>query len=165
MNRYRLFAVISLTALAAGSFVIVGAHAQTTTSAAVSGTSQPLAARSYSVAREIKIQGTIQSIEVSNRGTLRGTHAQIATMQGMVDAHLGVSPNVNAKTLDLSAGEAVEIIGMMASENGSSVLLARILTTPERIFILRSEQGVPIRGIVLRGNANFTNAATMQGGF
>jgi hypothetical protein len=162
---YRLFAVICLPAWAAGFFVTPGVHAQAPTSGAVSGISQPLAPRTYRVAKEIKIQGTIQSIEVSNGGVLRGTHAQIATAQGIVDAHLGVSPNVNAKTLDLSTGEAVEITGMMASENGSSVLLARILTTPERIFILRSEQGVPIRGIVLRGNVTFTKAATMKGGF
>jgi hypothetical protein len=115
------------------------------------------------VAKEIKIQGTIQSIEQSSSGALRGMHAQIATAQGMVDAHLGVSPNVNAKTLDLSTGDAVEITGMMAKEGGSSVLLARILTTPDRIFILRSEQGVPIRGVVSRGN--FIPAkATMKGG-
>jgi hypothetical protein len=70
---------------------------------------------------------------------------------------------VNAKTLDISNGETVEITGMMAKESGESVLLARILTTTDRIFILRSEQGIPIRGIVPRGDLTAAKA-TMKGG-
>jgi hypothetical protein len=163
MIRYRLFNVILLAAVAAGFVFTPTAGAQATSSGSVSAVSGPLPERTYSVAKEIRIQGTIQSIEISNNGALRGMHAQIETAQGMVDAHLGVSPNINSKTLDLSTGEAVQITGMMAKEGGDSVLLARILTTPDRIFILRSEQGVPIHGIVSRGNLTSTKA-TMRGG-
>ena len=163
MIRYRLFDIIFLAALAAGFVFVPLAGAQSAAPGAVTGVSRPLPERTYSVAQEIRIQGTIQSIEVSNGGPLRGMHAEIATAQGVVDAHLGVSPNVNAKTLDISAGETVEITGMMAKESGESVLLARILTTTDRIFILRSEQGVPIRGIVSRGNLTATKT-TMKGG-
>jgi hypothetical protein len=163
MIRFRLFEVIFL-ALAAGFVFVPLAGAQGAAPESVTGVSRPLPQRTYSVAREIKIQGTIQSIEVSNGGALRGMHAQIATARGMVNAHLGVNPTVNAKTLDISAGEAVEITGMMAKESGESVLLARILTTPDRIFILRSERGVPIRGMISRGNLTPTTA-TMKGGF
>jgi hypothetical protein len=163
MSRYRLCDVIFLAALAAGFVLVPVIGAQSATPGTVTGVSRPLPERTYRVAKEIRVQGTIQSIEVSNGGALRGMHAQIATARGMLDAHLGVSPNVNAKTLDISTGETVEITGMMAKESGESVLLARILTTPDRIFILRSEQGVPIRGIVPRGNLTATKA-TMKGG-
>ncbi|MGA2898687.1 MAG: hypothetical protein ABSF40_00440 [Candidatus Acidiferrales bacterium] len=163
MMRYRLFDAIFLAGLATAFVSAPLASAQAPTAGAVSAVSRPLPERTYRVAKEIKIQGTIQSIEQSSSGELRGMHAQIVTAQGTVNAHLGVSPNVNAKTLDLSTGDAVEITGMMAKEGGSSVLLARILTTPDRIFILRSEQGVPILGVVSRGN--FIPAkATMKGG-
>lgn len=164
MIRYRLLNVIFLSALAAGSVFTARAVAQEASSGTFSGVSQPLPERIYSVAKEIKIQGTIQSIELSSGGVLKGMHAQIATPQGVVDVHLGVSPNVNAKTLDLSTGETVEITGMMSKEGENSVLLARILTTPDRIFILRSERGVPIRGIISRGNLTPVKA-TIQGGF
>lgn len=164
MIRYRLLNVIFLSALAAGSVFTARAVAQDASSETFSGVSQPLPARTYSVAKEIKIQGTIQSIELSSIGVLKGMHAQIATPQGMVDAHLGVSPNVNAKTLNLSTGETVEITGMMTKKGENGVLLARILTTPDRIFILRSERGVPIRGIISRGNLTPVKA-TIQGGF
>jgi hypothetical protein len=159
-----LFEVIFLAALAAGFVFVPLAGAQSAAPETVNGVSRPVPQRTYSVAREIKIQGTIESIEVSDGGALRGMHAQIATAQGRVDAHLGVNPTVNAKTLDLATGEAVEITGMMAKESGESVLLARILTTPDRIFILRSERGVPIRGMISRGNLIPTQA-TMKGGF
>jgi hypothetical protein len=163
MIRYRLFAAIFLAALPAGFVFAPRAGGQSTSSEPVSAVSQPLPARTYSVAKEIKIQGTIQSVEISNNGALKGMHAQIATAQGIVDAHLGVSPSVNARTLDLSTGETVEIIGMMTKDEGNSVLLARILTTPDRIFVLRSEQGVPIRGIISRGSLVSTKAV-MRGG-
>jgi hypothetical protein len=163
MIRYRLFDVIYLAALAAGFVFVPVAGAQSAAPGTVTGVSRPLPERTYRVAKEIRIQGTIQSIEVSNGGALKGMHAEIATSQGIVDAHLGVSPNVNAKTLDLATGETVEITGMMSKESGESVLLARILTTTDRIFILRSEQGVPIRGIVPRGSLTATKA-TMKGG-
>ncbi|MGB8524747.1 MAG: hypothetical protein WCD43_17415 [Candidatus Acidiferrales bacterium] len=164
MIRCRLCEVIFLAALAAGFVFVPLAGAQSAAPETVTGVSRPLPERTYSVAKEIRIQGTIQSIEVSNGGALRGMHAQIATAEGIVDAHLGVSPNVNAKALDLATGETVEITGMMAKESDESVLLARILTTPDRIFILRSEQGVPIRGVVSRGSLTHTKA-TMKGGF
>jgi hypothetical protein len=163
MIRYRLFDVIFLAALATGFVFVPSAGAQSTSPETVFGVNRPLPERTYRVAKEIRIQGTIQSIELSNGGALRGMHAQIVTSQGIVDAHLGVSPNVNAKTLDISTGDTVEITGMMAKESGESVLLARILTTPDRIFILRSERGVPIRGIISRGNLTDTKA-TMKGG-
>ncbi len=164
MIRYRLFTAIFLAALAAGLVFTALTQAQATASGTVSAVNRPLPGRIYSVAKEIRIQGTIQSIEISNGGAFRGMHAQIATAQGLVDAHLGVSPNVNAKTLDLETGRIVEITGMMTNQGGNSVLLARILTTPDRIFILRSEQGVPIRGIVSRGSLSSTKAV-LKGGF
>jgi hypothetical protein len=144
--------------LAAGLFVISDAKAQSVSSAKATATSLGTSS-GYSVAKEIKIEGTIQSIQAANSGALRGTHAQIETAKGLVDVHLGVSPNVNAKTLNLSAGDAVEITGMMTTEGGSNVLLARILTTPSRIFILRSERGVPTRGISSRSSSTFGQAA------
>jgi hypothetical protein len=163
MIRFRLFAAIFLAVLIAGSVFTPRASAQSKSSEPVSAVSQALPARTYSVAKEIKIQGTIQSIEISNNGALRGTHAQIATAQGIVDAHLGVSPSVNARTLDLSTGETVEIVGMMTKDDGNGVLLVRILTTPDRIIILRSEQGIPIRGIISRASATSTKTV-MRGG-
>jgi hypothetical protein len=163
MIRYRLFNAIFLAALASGFVFTSTSGAQATSSGTVSAVSGPLPERTYSVAKEIRIQGTVQSIEVSSNGALRGMHAQIETAQGMVDAHLGVSPYVNSRTLDLSTGETVEITGMMAKEGGDSVLLARILTTRDRIFILRSEQGVPIHGIISRGNLTSMKATTRGG--
>ena len=155
--------MIFLAALATGFVFVARAEAQAASSGTVSAINRSLHERTYSVAKEIRIQGTIQSIEISNGGAFKGMHAQIATAQGIVDAHLGISPNVNAKTLDLETGKIVEITGMMTNQSGNGVLLARILTTPDRIFILRSEQGVPIRGIVSHGSLTSTKAVTKGG--
>lgn len=164
MRRYRFLNLVFAAAIGAGLLSMPSAKAQSGASSAatVSATNQVFPARIYNVSKEIKIQGTIQSIHASTSGILTGTHVQIETTNGLVDAHLSVSPNVNAKTLDLSTGESIEVTGMMATEGGSNVLLARILTTPSRIFILRNERGVPIRGVPSR--ASSASAKTAKGG-
>jgi len=154
---YLLFAATIATVL----FSAPGAKAQSAASSAatVSVTNQVFPARVYNVSKEIKVQGTIRSIQASTSGVLSGTHVQIETTNGVVDAHLSVSPNVNAKTLDLSTGDTIEVTGMMTTEGGSNVLLARILTTPSRIFILRNERGVPIRAVPTRATSAATKTA------
>ncbi len=164
MKRCKFLNLLFVAAIAAVLFSATSAKAQSAASstATVSATNQVFPARVYNVSKEIKVQGTIQSVQASTSGALSGTHVQIETTKGVVDAHLSVSPNVNAKTLDLSAGETIEVTGMMATEGGSNVLLARILTTPSRIFILRNERGVPIRAVPTR--ASSAAAKTAKGG-
>jgi hypothetical protein len=164
MKRYKFGNLTFAAAMAVVLFSTPGAKAQSAASSAatVSATNQVFPARIYNVSKEIKVQGTIQSIQASTSGVLSGTHVQIETTNGVVDAHLSVTPNVNAKTLDLSTGETIEVTGMMATEGGSNVLLARILTTPSRIFILRNERGVPIRAVPSR--ATSAAAKTAKGG-
>jgi hypothetical protein len=69
---------------------------------------------------------------------------------GVVDAHLGFGAASKPKYLGISAGQSVTVIGMMQTIGSANVLIARILTTPNRIFVLRNEHGVPIRAIPRR---------------
>ena len=118
------------------------AAAQTTTSAASPPPSTPFI--NYELSREITVQGIISRITESG-GAPSGTHLLIQTNQGVVDAHLGGTGIVHILKLNLAPGQPVHVVGMMANINGQQVLLARILKTPQRIQILRSEHGIPIR--------------------
>lgn len=142
-----------ITALAVCLAGILPAHAQSqaATTAVPAGAAEAFPA--YDLAKEINIQGAVQKIEVVTEAGLLGTHIQLQTAKGIVDVHLGSAPVASAKTLSLVTGQTVSITGMMADSDGKSVLLARVLTTSNHIFILRNEHGLPTRAIMPRGSS------------
>jgi len=125
--------------------------------AQIATSSSELSSQVYDLNKEIKIQGTIEKISTISSNGLIGTHLLVTTAEGVIDVHLGASMAVSAKSLGLSAGESVNLTGMMATINGNSVLLARILTTSTRVYVLRNELGVPIRSLMPRGAASSAN--------
>jgi len=118
----------------------------------------------YDTSKEIKLDGTIDKIETNTSTWPVGTHLLVVSAQGEVDVHLGASAAVTAKDLGLTVGESIHVMGMMATVNGNSVLLARILTTSNHIYVLRNEHGVPIHSLVPRGPAGSAAAASSQKG-
>jgi hypothetical protein len=117
-----------------------------------------MASPTYDLSKEIKIDGTIDKIETNSSGGPIGTHLLVISAQGVVDVHLGASAAVTAKNLGLTVGESIHVTGMMASLGGNSVLLARILTTSNHIYVLRNEHGAPIRSLMPRGAASSANS-------
>jgi hypothetical protein len=115
----------------------------------------------YDLAKEISVHGAVQKIETVTAGGILGTHVRVLTAQGLMDAHLGSGVAASAKTLGLSVGQTVGLTGMMIESDGNEVLLARVLSTSNHIFILRNEHGLPARAIVPRAGHS---AATQKGG-
>jgi hypothetical protein len=146
------------SALAHGCVAALPATAQSSapTAAAVAGPAAlgPI----YDVAKEIEIQGNILKIEaMAGGGGLLGTHAQIQTPEGVVDAQLGSGGFARAQALGLYPGLRVTITGMMATVDGNPILLARLLTTSNHVFILCNERGIPVRTVLPRGGASATS--------
>ncbi|HKS67028.1 MAG TPA: hypothetical protein VJR26_07300 [Candidatus Acidoferrales bacterium] len=125
-------------------------NAQTRSSAAVRASNTMVPA--YDVAKEVKVQGTIQKIDGFGTSGPIGTHIFIQTAAGTIDVHLGFGAASKPGYLGIAPGQSVTVIGMMETVGSASVLMARILTTPNHIFVLRNEHGFPIRGIP-RGRA------------
>ncbi len=114
----------------------------------------------YDLAKEVRIQGIIQKIDAAGPSGLAGTHILIQTATGIVDAHLGVGAASKPGYLGLVVGQSVSLTGMMEPMGGTNVLLARLLTTSNHIFVLRNEHGIPVRATP-RGSAP---AGTLQKG-
>jgi DNA/RNA endonuclease YhcR with UshA esterase domain len=114
----------------------------------------------YDITKEVKVQGTVQKLETSDGTGPIGTHILIQTSGGVVDAHLGFSSAVTPAKLGVSEGQTVTVIGMMQEVGGNSVLLARVLTTSSRVFVLRSERGIPVRAIP---SGSFHTGGTLKG--
>jgi hypothetical protein len=146
-----------VSALAMLLLIVLAAHAQspglTTTVQSGPGDTSPV----YDISKEINIQGAVQRIETVTGPGVMGTHLQLQTAQGVVDAHLGTGAVASIKTLGLTIGQSVSITGMMTDLGGAPVLLARVLTTSNHIFILRNEHGLPARAIMPRGGSSSTN--------
>jgi len=153
---------LPLLALALGLLAVLPAQAQSSTPNATASSPAALGP-AYDITKEITIQGNILKIEAPASGsTLVGTHVQIQTPQGVVDSHLGSGAIVSAQSLGIYPGMSVTVTGMMATYGGNSVLLARVLTTPNRVFNLRNEHGIPARSLLSRGNSS--SASTTKGG-
>jgi hypothetical protein len=145
------------------AMALVLPHAVRAQSATTSAGSGPAAiSPAYDLAKEITAQGIVQKIETVTAGGILGTHVRVLSAQGLIDAHLGSGPAASVKTLGLSVGQAVSVTGMVVESNGSDVLLARVLSTSNHIFILRNEHGLPARAIVPRAGPS---AAMQKGGF
>lgn len=104
----------------------------------------------YDLSKEVKVEGAIEKIDGFGPNGPIGTHILIQTATGTVDAHLGFGPAAAPKYLGISIGEKVTVIGMVQTVGNSDVLMARILTTPFRIVVLRNEHGIPVRGSIHR---------------
>ena len=88
----------------------------------------------------------MEGIESAGTNLPIGTHILIQTAQGIVDAHLGNGRAASPNYLDLWTGESVTVLGMIERAGGKDMVLARILSTPNHIFILRNQHGIPVRG-------------------
>jgi hypothetical protein len=146
-----------LPALAVGIIFILPVNAQTFSAAATSSTQAKTVKTGYDLAKEVKIEGVIEKIDATSANTPMGTHILVQTPQGDVDAHLGFGQAAKPARLGIEEGQNVTIIGMMSNVGDTQVLLARLLTTPNRIFVLRNEHGIPVRGVLNNsGNAGRT---------
>lgn len=144
------FISIAATALliAVTSLTGIPANAQTATAATPAADVRTnTMVPSYDVTKEVKIQGTIQKIDSTGTNGITGTQILIQTANGVIDAHLGFGPASKPSYLGLAEGQSVTVVGMMQTMSGNSVLLARILTTANHIFVLRNEHGIPVRAI------------------
>jgi len=102
----------------------------------------------YDLAKEIKVQGTIEKIGGPDGSqNAVGSHILVQTSQGVLDVHLGAGSRASAESLALSVGEQVTVIGMMQTMDSGDVLLARILTAGSRTTILRNSHGFPVQNV------------------
>ena len=128
-------AFIGVAALALLTGVAVRAQTTTTPAADVRmNTMVP----SYDLTKEVKIQGTIQKIDTTGASGVAGTRVTLQTASGPVDVNLGFGAASKPSYLGISQGQSVTIVGMMQSVGTNNVLLARILTTSSRVFVLRN---------------------------
>jgi len=100
---------------------------------------------SYDVSREVTLAGTVSSVIVKPpAGMLNGSHLLLVTANGSIDASLGRFGLRGQGAPAVTAGQQVEVIGMMRTIKDKPVLLTRIVKIGSRTYTIRNEHGFPV---------------------
>jgi DNA/RNA endonuclease YhcR with UshA esterase domain len=146
------FPVLGLFAVLALCLFALPIYAQT---AAV--TTRPVAPLRYDITKEVKLSGTVSEVAKSpTRGMNKaaGSHLILETEKGPVDADLGAR-SIRAKSaFSVTAGEYVEVTGVMKTVNNKQVFVARLVELNGHVYKIRNEHGFVYHRISRDGVTN-----------
>ena len=97
----------------------------------------------YDASREVTITATVSSVFSQARpGMIAGSHLLLATPSGAVDASLGKFGLRGDGALPVSAGQPIEVTGVMNMIKNKLVFLVRIVKVGDEVYAIRNEHGV-----------------------
>ena len=107
-----------------------------------SGARGPL---SYDLCKETTISGLLSSVlEKPSAGMIMGSHLLVETSSGKVDASLGRFALIGKDALSLSAGQLVQITGVMMTLQGQQVFLVRTAKVNDQFYAIRNKHGIAL---------------------
>jgi hypothetical protein len=99
----------------------------------------------YDITREVTLRGTVSSVVTRpSRGMVIGSHLLLTTPSGEVDASLGKWGLAGKGALSVTAGQQVEVTGVMKTLLDREVFVARTVRVGGRVYTMRNEHGVPV---------------------
>jgi hypothetical protein len=100
--------------------------------------------RSYTIARESVLQGTVIKYTPTSSTPPLGAHILLQTSSGVVDVHAGSDKYLQFSKLTLQPGDELTITGEYIAYGGSKVYAARIIQKDGRSVAVRSARGFPL---------------------
>ena len=135
----RIFAGLCALALLSIS-LLPRVQAQT----AAAGT-RPAGLFRYDVSQEVTLNGTVSSVLTRpSPGMIMGFHLLLATTSGPVDASLGNFGLRGRGALSVSAGQQIEVTGVMKTIRDKQVFLVRSVKVNGDVYTIRNEHGFPV---------------------
>ncbi len=99
----------------------------------------------YDVTREVTLSGTIASVLTrAPARTLPGPHVILTTASGEVDASLGRWGLRGKGAPVMSAGQPIEVTGVMKTIRNQEVFVARIVKLGGKAYEVRNQHGFPV---------------------
>jgi len=99
----------------------------------------------YDVTQEVTLSGTVSSVLTKPAaGMIMGSHLLLATPSGPVDASLGRFGLLGKGAVSVTAGQQIEVTGVMKTLNDKQVLLVRTVKTGGQIYTIRNQHGFPV---------------------
>ena len=99
--------------------------------------------RSYSVAREVFLVGTVVRLDSVSASLPGGAHLTLQTASGQLDVHLGSGKVLKAAHLGLNPGDNVRIVGEPLALGDSTYFAARIVQKGMQAVAVRNTKGFP----------------------
>jgi hypothetical protein len=99
----------------------------------------------YDIANESTISGVVTSvIEKPAAGMIFGSHLLLMTLSGRVDVSLGRFGLRGKGALAVTAGQPVDVTGILKTINDQPVFLARTVKVGANTYTIRNEHGIEI---------------------
>jgi hypothetical protein len=99
----------------------------------------------YDVADEVTVNGAVSAVLTkAPAGTINGSHLFVTTLSGPIDVSLGAVAMTGKDPIPLRLGQSVEVTGVMMTRNTGKVFIARVIRIGERVYPVRTRQGVTI---------------------
>jgi hypothetical protein len=100
---------------------------------------------SYDASKEVTLSATVLSVLTKpSPGMIMGSHLLVATPSGTVDASLGRFGLLGKGALSVTAGQQLEVTGVMTTVKDEQVFLARTVKVGGEVYTIRNEHGVPV---------------------
>jgi hypothetical protein len=98
----------------------------------------------YDITKEVTLTGTVSSVLARpTEGMLFGSHLMLETASGQVDASLGKWGLQGKGALSVSAGEPVQVTGVMKTIHDKEVFIVRAVKVNGQVYTIRNRYGVP----------------------
>ncbi|MGA7852469.1 MAG: hypothetical protein WCA15_04025 [Candidatus Acidiferrales bacterium] len=100
---------------------------------------------SYEMGKEVTLSGTVAKVvKEPSAGMAVGGHLLVNTESGEVDASLGQFAFRGKGALEVSAGEYVEITGVMRTLKDGKVFVTRSVKVGHQVYVIRNEHGIAV---------------------
>ena len=99
----------------------------------------------YDASREVTVQGTVSSVLVKpNAGMIFGSHLLLQTAGGELDASLGRWALQGKGSVPLTAGQHVQVTGVVKTLMKRQVLIVRTVSLGGQVYTVRNQHGVEV---------------------
>jgi hypothetical protein len=116
----------------------------------------------YDVSQEVTLRGAVSGVLTKPApGMIMGSHLLLTTVSGPVDASLGRWGLQGKDAVSVTAGQQVEVTGVMKTLKNKVVFVARIVKIGDKVYRVRNEHGIPLspqareRAIEIRQKGSF----------
>ena len=149
--------------LALFTFFAVGLFAIPIYAQTIEPTKKPAAPPKYDIRSEVTLPATVTSVisqATPEMKMLPGSHLILETASGKIDACLGVFRIAGEGAPSVSAGERVQVTGVMKTVRHQRVLVTRLVLINGHTYKVRNEHGFVLMPAARKG----TDDADTQGG-
>ena len=119
----------------------------------------------YDITKEVTLTGTVSNVvktPTREMKMLPGSHLMLATGSGKLDASLGRFAMRNQGVLAITAGQQVQVTGVVTTVKGQQVFVTRLVQVNGHTYKVRNEHGVAVAPVSGKSNRSaYTNGGQL----